>query len=366
MEPAYWYWLCHIKVLGAVRIRQLLDVFGTPKAVFRAGEAELSARSGLRKKEIQSILEARKAWGACKEAWAGLSERGIRMITCRDKKFPERLNVIPDPPACLFVKGEIPGNGSPAVAIVGARDATGYGAGMAEELAGELSRAGCWIISGLAHGIDRYAHKGAVNAGGRTCAVLGCGVDICYPKENTLLYEEILAKGGSVLSEFVPGTPPLPMHFPIRNRLISGLADAVLVVEARKKSGSLITAGCALEQGKEIFAMPGRLSDPLSRGCLELIRDGAQILMDISDILELVSHGFMSPIQSLNKSENLKLPLAEEEKLVYSAIARFPKHLDEILRETGLPAAKVFDALLSLELDGLARQTEKNYYTRVR
>lgn len=363
MDPkAYWYWLCHIKVLGAFRIRRLLTVFGTPEAVFRTGEAELRARSGLKESEIQAIGRARKELGACEKAWEGLAGKGIRMITCREKNFPERLQVIPNPPACLFVKGELPAEDVPAVAIVGARDATGYGVGLAERIAEELSRDGCWIISGLAHGIDRYAHKGAVKAGGRTCAVLGCGADICYPKENYFLYEEIQEKGGAVLSEFVPGTPPLPMHFPIRNRLISGLADVVLVVEARKRSGSLITAECALEQGKEVFAAPGRMNDPLSRGCLELIRDGAQILTDIRDIREFLS---LPSGQSLNKSENLKLPLAEEEKLVYSAIARFPKHLDEILREVKLPGAEIFDVLLSLELDGRIRQTEKNYYTRV-
>ncbi|MCI8515106.1 MAG: DNA-protecting protein DprA [Lachnospiraceae bacterium] len=362
-EKAYWYWLCHIKILGAARIRRLLTVFGTPEAVFRARLPELLARSGLSEAEARAIEKAKEEWGRCEQEWAGLAEKGIHMITCQDSDFLERLEVIPNPPACLFVKGEIPQDSVPSVAIVGARAATGYGVGMAEELAGELSRAGCWIISGLAHGIDRYAHKGAVGAGGRTCGVLGCGVDICYPKENYLLYEEILAKSGSVLSEFLPGTPPLPMHFPIRNRLISGLADVVLVVEARKRSGSLITAAIALEQGKDVFALPGRISDPLSRGCLELIRDGAQVLMDVQDIFEILSLPFK---QSLNKSENMKLPLAEEEKLVYSAIARLPKHLDEILREVELPGAKIFDILLSLELDGWIRQTEKNYYTRAR
>lgn len=360
-EEAYWYWLCNRRVLGAVKMGRLLKAFGSPEGIWRAGEAELAGRGGLRPGEAAEVFRGRGELDACAEEAERLSGRGIRMIPITDAAYPDRLRRIPDPPACLFVKGKLPPPEAPSAAVVGARGCTAYGQLQAEQIAGELAAAGCWIISGLAYGIDAAAHRGAVRAGGRTCAVLGCGVDLCYPEENYPLYEEILQRGGGILSEFPPKTPPLKQNFPIRNRVISGLADAVLVMEARKRSGSLITVEKALEQGKEIFALPGRADDPLSRGCLELIRDGAHILTEASDVLTALS---LSPTQSLNYCEEVKFPLAEEEKLVYSAIANSPKHRDEILRELKIPESRVHAALLNLELSGAVRQTAKNYFVR--
>lgn len=283
------------------------------------------------------------------------------MLVATEADFPMRLRNIPNPPVCLFVKGAMPREDEVTTAVVGARACTEYGMMQAEKVAGELAREGCWIISGLAHGIDGAAHRGAVREGGKTLAILGCGVDICYPKENYYLYEEILANGGGILSEYPPGTKPVAGHFPMRNRLISGIADAVLVIEARKKSGSLITVERALEQGKEVFALPGRVTDALSIGCLELIRDGAHMLIEASDVLEALH---IPSKKSLNNSEDVKILLAEDEKVVYSAIANSPKHLDEIFREVSLSGVEVYAALLSLELQGLICQTSRNYYIK--
>ncbi len=360
-EKVYWYWLSHRDGIGAVKADHLLERFGSAKGIFAASKIGLMEKGGLSEKKAEAIMAGRKEFDTDAAEFTKLGERGIRMITAADPEFPQQLLTIPGRPMWLFVKGELPLASEVSVAIVGARACTEYGEEQAAALAGALAHAGCWIVSGLAHGIDAAAHHGAVKVQGKTLAVLGCGVDICYPKENYWLYERILECGGGIVSEYPPGTRPLAQHFPVRNRLISGLADALLVMEARRKSGSLITVERALEQGKEVFALPGRVTDPLSRGCLELVRDGAHILTSAEDVLETLH---VSVNKSLNNSEEVKISLAEDEKVVYSAIAHSAKHLDEILRMVPLSGVEVYSALVSLELQGLIRQTSQNYYMR--
>ena len=205
-----------------------------------------------------------------------LEKEGIRLIAFLDENYPKRLLKIHDYPVGLFVRGELPDEERPAAAVIGARNCTNYGKQEAEYMAAELAKAGVQIISGLAYGIDSAGHRGALKAGGKTFGVLGCGIKICYPRENYGLYERMCRQGG-VLSEWMPWEQPQQKNFPIRNRIISGLADLVLVVEAKEKSGSLITAACALEQGKMVYAIPGAVNDALSRGCHKLIYDGAGI-----------------------------------------------------------------------------------------
>ena len=226
----------------------------------------------------------------------------------------------------------------------------------------------CWasrgveIISGMARGIDGMGHRGAVLAGGRTYAVLGCGADVCYPREHIGLYSDILEQGGGIISELAPGTAPLPRNFPARNRIISGLSDAVLVMEAGKKSGSLITVDMALEQGRDVYALPGPVNSTLSDGCNRLIRQGAGILLSPEELLEewgLADTGSPAERKLGGKKEKT---LESEEKLVYSCLGLYPKSADQIVSETKLCIRKVLDLLISLELQGYVEEISKNYY----
>lgn len=256
--------------------------------------------------------------------------------------------------------GRMPEKKRPAVAIVGARRSSAYGNEIARNFARELAKAGVQIISGMAWGIDGCAHEGALEAGGDTFAVLGCGVDVCYPAGHRDLYETIKERGG-ILSEQPPGMPPLPGFFPARNRIISALSDLVLVVEARRKSGSLITADFALEQGKDVFAVPGRVGDELSQGCLELLKQGAG-LADSPDTI-LASLGMSGKALPDEKKIN-KILLAKDENIVYSLIRLQPTPLEELVQGTGFPVSRVLSVLVGLELMGLVKESRRNEYVR--
>lgn len=284
----------------------------------------------------------------------------IRYISEKHYEYPEKLKNLTDRPKGLYRKGRLPEPGKPAVAIVGARNCTVYGARVAEYFAFELAKAGVEIISGLASGIDTAAHYGALQAGGVTYGILGSGVDVCYPKSNQKLYEKMLEKGG-IISEYEPGTKPLPYHFPLRNRIISGLSDLVLVVEAREKSGSLITADLAMEQGKDVFAVPGGIFEALSKGCNRLISQGAGIATEPQDVLNAIGLNCENWKNNFQKNDNL---LATKEKLVYSHLCLFPKTIDELVRETELPLQQILEILMELEMEGYAREIAKNHFVR--
>ena len=287
-----------------------------------------------------------------------MADRGIQFITSEDEEYPVRLKEIYDYPMGLCVKGRLPAKDSPAAAIVGARENTEYGRAMAEWYGRELSAAGVWVVSGLARGTDSAAHRGALQAGGRTAAVLGSGVEVCYPRENQALYREIGEKG-CLISEFGPWDSPLAGNFPMRNRIISGMSDAVVVVEAREKSGSLITAALALDQGREVLAVPGRRTDPLSAGCNRLIKSGAQLTDTPGDVLELlrIQSGKLGGLQEKNGKG-----LAKKEKMVYSCLDLQPKFLDEIAGQSGLPVGECMGILLELEWKGYVVRTANQYY----
>jgi len=263
-------------------------------------------------------------------------------------------------PGGIYLLGKLPDEGRPCVAMVGARRSTAYGNETARYFAGELARAGVQIISGMAWGIDGQAHAGALEAGGDSFAVLGCGVDVCYPAGHRRLYEEMKRTGG-ILSEQKPGTPPLPRHFPARNRIISALADLVLVVEAGVKSGSLITADFALEQGKDIYVVPGRLTDEQSRGCLGLLKQGAGLADSPQTILDALG---ISHTNSPKEKSEKKIILAKDENIVYSWIRLQPVSLEELVQRTGFPVSKVLSVLVGLELKGCIREVQKNDYVR--
>lgn len=363
----YNYWLATINNIGIKKIELLLKVFKSAEAVYYATEEELQAfRSDLcpaslrfGKNDIKAIMESRNPEKIHAD-YTKLIQNGIYFVTKEDEHYPARLHNIYGAPFALYVKGRLPVETQKTIAIVGARECTVYGMELAEYYARELAAKNIAVISGLAHGIDAYAHKGALAANGTTYAVMGCGIDICYPRENIKLYMDMQAKGG-IISEYGPGVTPIAGHFPMRNRIISGLADAILVIEARARSGSLITADMGLEQGKDIYAIPGRPSDPLSEGCNNLIKMGAKLVAAPDDILEELMPDYK--VEELkNKKINNFLELNEE--IVYSSLCLEPKHIEEIAQSTGLSLQQVAEILMNLELYGLIKQTSKNFYIK--
>ena len=359
----YEYWLAGVHPLSVKKKRKLKEAYGSAKAVYYIEENRLKEQEFLTEQEIH-VLGRKRAGRKCerevKEKWEKLKECGIQMIPFDSPEYPRRLTQIADPPYALYVRGELPPEEQPSAGIVGARRCTPYGEQMALEYGEALAKAGIAVISGMAKGIDGAGQRGALNAGGKTYGVLGCGVDICYPREHIGLYMDMIKNGG-LISERLPGEAPLPPYFPQRNRIISGLSDVVLVMEAKEKSGSLITADQALEQGKDVYALPGPADSPLSEGCHRLIRQGAGILLSPQDFLEELG---MVGIRIMKKSDKNKKMLESPENMVYSCLGLFPKSISHIIEETGLEPARTVEALISLVLDGYAKEISKNYYVR--
>lgn len=295
-----------------------------------------------------------------------MTEKENSMISIykkEQKEYPQRLRILGDMPDKLYVEGGLPKDDQPSLAIVGARNCSCYGKNMAYEYARVLAAAGIQIVSGLARGVDAAAHAGALAAQGKTYGILGCGVDICYPASSRKLYETMKIQGG-ILSELDPGTPPMAYHFPRRNRLISGFADGVLIIEAKEKSGSLITADLALEQGKTVFALPGRAGDLLSEGCNRLIYQGAIPAWKPEIILEEMKWEKGICLEKGKQIENQGLGLAREDKLVYSCLDLNPKSVSSIQEETGVSMTVLMSCLLHLTMAGLAQEAWKNHYIR--
>lgn len=284
----------------------------------------------------------------------------IKLILWEDKGYPSRLKHIYNPPYGLYYRGSLPKETEPAIAIVGARNCSLYGKKIAEAVGFHLAKSGVSIISGMALGIDGASHQGALQAEGKTYGILGSGIDVCYPARNKILYEKLQIDGG-VISEYPPHTPPLAMFFPQRNRIISGLSDAVIIVEAKEKSGSLITADFALEQGKEIYAVPGRIDDTLSQGTNQLIRQGAGIFLSIEDFQREMNI-FIDSMKT--SKEKQKIVLAKLERLVYHCLGLNPKNLEELILDTGLSFAELIENLESLREKGCILEVYKNYFIR--
>ena len=291
----------------------------------------------------------------------GNSTQMIRCIKKTDKEYPQKLLQYSSMPAALYVKGQLPSQERPSVAVIGARMCSPYGRIQAFRYAKFLSAAGVQIISGMALGIDSEGHKGALEGKMPTFAVLGSGVDVCYPRSNRKLYERILWESGGILSECPPGSPPMQWCFPARNRIISALSDAVLIVEAKENSGSLITAGFALEQGKMVFAIPGAVCDALSTGCHRLIYDGAGIAYCPEIMLEELG---ISAAKVTQNGEKNNLGLARDLNMVYSCLDLRPKNPDYIVRKTGFSPAQVSNCLVELTLRGLIRESGRHYYVK--
>lgn len=353
-----WLWLCSIPELTQGQRSALIRYFGTPEEVYRAPEQEFQIWKKTGCKWVDGLLQFRRNHSV-EAVCHSTAKKGISFISRKSERFPDRLKTLPDCPDGLFYRGSLPSDTAFSAAVVGARQCSSYGRMMAEQISQALAEAGVQIISGLAMGIDGLAQRRALQAGGMTFSVLGCGPDICYPRDNLGLFQEILEKGG-VISEFPPGSPPVRWHFPLRNRIISGLSDAVIVVEAKERSGSLITADLALDQGREVYAVPGRSTDVLSGGCNRLIAQGAGIILSPEQLLEELGLERNSG-RILQKKQ---VSLAPEEELVYSNLDLLPKGLEELSARTSLPIGKLAGILLKLQLSGMAAEVTKNQYAR--
>ena len=350
MDDYYWIGLKAVPGVGNVTFRRLLERFDTPQAALEASPAALMMVKGISAEVIEEI--ARGAWRRfAEEECVRLAAGSVRLVTYVSHDYPKSLFEIPDPPPFLYIKGELRSR-ELSVAIVGSRRATSYGLISTGKLAEALASHGVCVVSGMARGIDTAAHKGALQGGGRSIGVLGCGVDKVYPPENRTLFEQMEATG-CLLSEFPLGTLPLAENFPRRNRIISGLSRGVLVVEAAEKSGSLITAQYALEHGRDVFAVPGNISFATSRGSNRLIKEGAKLVDCVEDILEeLPGYAVSVSALPLFQPPPRAFALTPKEAVIYELLARSPLHIDDIIIQTELTAGEVSSMLLHLELKG--------------
>lgn len=376
-QQPFAHWLNGIEGIGGARARRLLEVFGTPEEVYRAGKKNLLAAVG--SACLEELLKAQKR--EVYEAYENLKRDHIMFFPCYHPEYPKRLLQIPDSPFGIYVKGSVPKDCDRSVAIVGARNSSAYGRYVADAFAREFAKEGVAVVSGMARGIDGVAQNGALAAGGRTYAVLGCGVDICYPASHARLYEEICVKGG-VLSTYPPKTAPTPRHFPPRNRIISGLSDAVLVVEAKQKSGTLITVDMALEQGREVYVVPGRITDRLSDGCNRLLLQGAGAALSPAQMIkELSETVWKNQVQDgaavceegreagKQEKSGVAAGLSGQEKALLSLLDFYPISLEQIYMMAqnekllcGLKLPQLMELLLSLTVRGMAVD-EGGYYS---
>jgi DNA processing protein len=343
--------------VGFIRLKALLDEFKRPEAVFNASLGELQRLKGIGKNIAESIKAARRTWDIDKELKL-IEKEAIEIITIFDKEYPANLKNIYDPPFLLYIKGELEKEDDLAVAIVGSRRCSQYGMRMAGKLAGELAACGVRVISGMARGIDTAAHKGALKAGGRTMAVLGNGLSFTYPPENKNLADEI-TKNGALISEFPMQMPAHKQNFPRRNRVISGLTKGVVVVEAAEKSGSLITANFALEEGREVFAVPGAAGSITSKGTNNLIKQGAKLIEDAGDILDELN----IPFKREGKEVQLESGFGKD---IYGMLSDKPCDLDTIADAFSVKPKQAQALLLELEIRGIIRQLPGKLYVRAR
>jgi DNA processing protein len=354
MDPkAYWVGFNLVKGIGAVRLRALLDFYGSLEIAWKAPLDGLRA-AGLPPKALENFLRIRKDC-SLEMIWENIHKRGIQVMTWEDDIYPRRLREIDQPPPVLYVLGSIQPQDDWSVAVVGTRRVTVYGRQVAEELSRFLASHGITVVSGLACGVDRIAHEGALEAGGRSIAVLGSGVDRIYPPEHTRLVER-MAVQGAVMSDYPPGTPPESANFPPRNRIISGLAMATVVVEASEESGALITATFAVNQGREVFSVPGSIYAPQSKGTNRLIQDGATPLLKFEDILNVLEIGQVQEKQAARRMLQGEMGLSTVEAQLLRVIVDEPQHVDEICAQCGLPIEQVSATLTLMELKGMIRQ----------
>ena len=383
----FWLWLTELPGLTNQTRLALLRHFPTPEDVYYADPEEVLLTEGITREQAK-LLEDKDCSGADR-ILADCQRLDLDLLTIQDAGYPNRLRNIYDPPCLLYVRGRLPAfDDEAAVAVVGTRDCTPYGVSCAEKLGFGLAAGGALVVSGLARGIDSAALRGALRGGGTVTAVLGNGLDVVYPRENRYLYEDIAASG-ALLSEYPPGTPPEGRHFPVRNRIMSGLSLATLVVEAPERSGALITAGTALEQGRDVFAVPGPIDAPASVGCNRLIRDGAGLVTDAWDILAAYAPRFPEKLhregareepavlgyQARQRTEPKEVPpslslsnndlsLTDDQIRLLRTLTEEPMLVDDLIEETEIPTRRVLSALTVLEIEHLVTQHPGKRYTR--
>ena len=332
----YQYWLSNIPGVGCKTIHRLLGQAGSAEEIYFLKKEQLEKLSGLSDRQVHAITDRKKNWNL-EEKYAALGESGISFLSCEMESYPKQLRNIVDAPYSLYIKGKMPDFSKRRVAVVGARMCSEYGKAMAEQIGEKLALCGAEVLSGMARGIDAYGHIGAVKAGGNTYAVLGCGVNVCYPRTNQKLYENILSHGG-IISEYPPETEPIAQLFPAR-----------------------ITADFALEQGKDIYAVPGRVTDSLSMGCNNLIRQGAGIINSVEDFVKDLE--LYTCIDTTQENFN-KLLLEKDESLVYACLSLRPKSMEELLKKTGFAMPQMADILQRLIQKDFITESFKNYYIR--
>jgi len=362
-EHAPWLALSRVKGLGCVSFKRLIAHFGDPTRALAAAPSELAAIEGLQRDAIDGIVGFTQ-WAEVDSDLQRIRGAGITLVRYTDANYPARLRTIADPPPLLYVKGALTAADDKAVAIVGSRSASDYGRRVARDLARGLASFGFTVVSGMARGIDGMAHETALNCHGRTIAVLGSGVERAYPPEHERLYQRI-AEQGAVISELPMGTKPLAFNFPARNRLISGVSLGVVVVEATEKSGSLITASLAVDQGREVFAVPGEVGSSRSRGAHRLIRQGAKLVETVDDIIEEIAPQLARLSGGDGKTDARQLPQnsSAAAQKVFALLQQRSLQIDEIIENSGLVSAQVLGILLDLELQGYLRQLPGKVYT---
>ncbi len=355
----YWLGFNRVRGIGPMRLRLLLDTFGSIRAAWEAPIEALQSL-GLDRRALTNFLQLRESLDLA-QLEAAVARAGVSVHTWDDPAYPSALRELPDSPPVLFVKGTLQDSDDWALAVVGTRKPTAYGREVAHHLAGELAQQGLTIVSGLARGIDAVAHRAALDAGGRTIAVLGCGVDRVYPEEHRRLAQDII-EHGALVSDYPLGTPPEAANFPARNRIISGLSRGVLVVEAGVTSGALITAEFAAQQGREVFAVPGSIFSPASQGTHRLLREGATLVTSAQDILEALHLEAVSEQRAAREA----IPATLTEATLLTYLSREPLHVDELARACGLPIEMVSSTLVLMELKGMARQVGPLQYVAAR
>ncbi len=369
----YWLALKSIPGVGNAAFLSLIERFGSPSNVFSADVPTLCTAAAISGKQAHAIASF-KSWDRVLRQLDELEKKGIRILTCLDTLYPPNLLNIYDRPVFLYVLGTLLKE-DVNMAVIGSRRASAYGKYTTERFSRELALSGMTVVSGMARGIDSCAHRGALSVSGRTVAVLGCGLDVIYPPENKSLFAEI-SQNGALVSEFPPGTQPMPFHFPSRNRIISGMSYGVLVVEAGEKSGSLITARLALEQGRDVFAIPGSIDSSASRGSNSLIKQGAKLVESVDDILEELmpqieifragrpaDRDKASCGESLPQKNTTPPVLCGLEKSIAQMLACKKMHADEIIAASGSAPADILSALTTMELKEIIQQHPGNFYS---
>jgi DNA processing protein len=352
-ETAYWLAISRVPYIGPVRIERLLQTFGSLSVAWSASAEEL--RVALESRSLTELLAARSRIDPAREL-ERLSGLGIRAVYPGHLSYPRLLAEISGRPSLLYVRGEFAAADNTSVAMVGTRRATPYGRQAAERIAAELAQAGITVVSGLARGVDAAAHRAALEAGGRTIAVLGSGPDVIYPPEHRRLAEQIL-ESGAILSEFPPGAKPDAQNFPARNRIVAGMTLGTLIIEAPSRSGALITASFAADQGREVFVIPGSIFAQTAEGTNALLRDGARLVRDGADILEDLGLSGSGAVVT-----QTQMSLGEDERRLLEAMGKEARHIDELAEAAELAAGAASALMLTMELKGLVRNHGAQYY----